>query len=250
MRNRRENPAKGGGRRHRRWPVPVLLIAGWLVFLGAGGSYAGMLGDVVKNDNASFLPAGAEATQVARIEPDFFGEERWPGTSVPWRPWRASPAGYPGRSRRPTGERCRSWCPCRRRGTRPSCPVPWRRSGSGRRAIPASPPMSPGRGHGRRLRRHLRGRRRAAAGHRHRRRVHHPGAGLPQRHPPGRRADLGAAGADPSSRRCSPCSAGSPSGRCVPGTAPNTGWSAASGAGPRAPSPGVPGRYGRARRRS
>ncbi|MCP9979216.1 MMPL family transporter [Actinomadura madurae] len=82
MRNRRENPAKGGGRRHRRWPVPVLLIAGWLVFLGAGGSYAGMLGDVVKNDNASFLPAGAEATQVARIEPDFFGEEQTPAVVV------------------------------------------------------------------------------------------------------------------------------------------------------------------------
>ncbi|WP_052357217.1 MMPL family transporter [Actinomadura welshii] len=82
MRNRRENPAKGGGRRYRRWPVPVLLIAGWLVFLGAGGSYAGMLGDVVKNDNASFLPAGAEATQVAQIEPDFFGEEQTPAVVV------------------------------------------------------------------------------------------------------------------------------------------------------------------------
>ncbi len=65
-------------RRRGRWLVPVLLIVGWVVFLGAGGSYAGMLGEVVKNDNAAFLPAEAEATRVAEIEPDFFGAEQMP----------------------------------------------------------------------------------------------------------------------------------------------------------------------------
>ncbi|MFI0349082.1 MMPL family transporter [Actinomadura sp. 9N407] len=65
-------------RRRHRWLVPVLLIIGWVAFLGVGGGYAGSLGEVVKNDNAAFLPAGAEATQVAEIEPGFFGAEQTP----------------------------------------------------------------------------------------------------------------------------------------------------------------------------
>jgi RND superfamily putative drug exporter len=60
----------------------VLFIIGWVVFLGVGGNYTGMLGEVVKNDNAAFLPAGAEATQVAEIEPDFFGAEQIPAVVV------------------------------------------------------------------------------------------------------------------------------------------------------------------------
>jgi RND superfamily putative drug exporter len=62
--------------------VPVLFIIGWVVFLAVGGNYIGMLGEVVKNDNAAFLPADAEATQVAEIEPDFFGAEQLPAVVV------------------------------------------------------------------------------------------------------------------------------------------------------------------------
>ena len=67
---------------HLRWLIPVLFIIGWVAFLGAGGTYAGMLGQVVKNDNAAFLPADAEATQVAQIEPGFFGAEQIPAVVV------------------------------------------------------------------------------------------------------------------------------------------------------------------------
>jgi RND superfamily putative drug exporter len=65
-----------------RWLLPALFLIGWIVFLGAGGTYSGMLGEVVKNDNAAFLPADAEATQVAEIEPDFFGAEQMPAVVV------------------------------------------------------------------------------------------------------------------------------------------------------------------------
>lgn len=71
-----------GRRRRYRWLVPVVLIIGWVAFLGAGGNYAGMLGEVVKNDNAAFLPSGAEATRVAELEPGFFGAERTPAVVV------------------------------------------------------------------------------------------------------------------------------------------------------------------------
>jgi putative drug exporter of the RND superfamily len=67
---------------HVRWLIPVLFIIGWVAFLAAGGAYAGMLGQVVKNDNAAFLPADAEATQVAQIEPGFFGAEQIPAVVV------------------------------------------------------------------------------------------------------------------------------------------------------------------------
>lgn len=69
-------------RRRLRWLLPALFLIGWIVFLGAGGTYSGMLGEVVKNDNAAFLPADAEATQVAEIEPDFFGAEQMPAVVV------------------------------------------------------------------------------------------------------------------------------------------------------------------------
>ncbi|WP_207947135.1 MMPL family transporter [Actinomadura sp. 7K507] len=60
----------------------MLLIAGWVAFLGVGGGYAGRLGEVVKNDDAAFLPAGAEATQVAETAPGFFGAEQTPAVVV------------------------------------------------------------------------------------------------------------------------------------------------------------------------
>lgn len=66
----------------RRWLAPMLIIIGWAGFLGLGGSYAGLLGEVVKNDNAAFLPADAEATRVAEIEPRFFGAEQMPAVVV------------------------------------------------------------------------------------------------------------------------------------------------------------------------
>ena len=47
-----------------RWLVPVLLVITWLAIAGIGGPTFGRLEEVSSNDQASFLPAGAEATEV------------------------------------------------------------------------------------------------------------------------------------------------------------------------------------------
>lgn len=45
-----------------RWLIPVLLVGAWLAVAGVGGPTFGRLDEVSSNDQASFLPAGAEAT--------------------------------------------------------------------------------------------------------------------------------------------------------------------------------------------
>jgi RND superfamily putative drug exporter len=67
---------------HRRWLLPAFVIIVWLVLAGAGGGYQQRLGEVVKNDNAAFLPAGAEATRVAADERRFLGAEQVPAVIV------------------------------------------------------------------------------------------------------------------------------------------------------------------------
>jgi RND superfamily putative drug exporter len=51
--------------------VPALAVLAWLLIGAIAGPYAGKLSDVVEEDNAAFLPAGAESTQVSEIEQDF-----------------------------------------------------------------------------------------------------------------------------------------------------------------------------------
>lgn len=46
----------------RRWILPILIVIGWLVIGSAAGPYAGKLNEVIKNDNAAFLPKNSEAT--------------------------------------------------------------------------------------------------------------------------------------------------------------------------------------------
>jgi RND superfamily putative drug exporter len=53
--------------RRTKWVVLAL----WIVVLVVTGSLAGKLGSVEKNDNASWLPAAAEATQVADLQKQF-----------------------------------------------------------------------------------------------------------------------------------------------------------------------------------
>jgi RND superfamily putative drug exporter len=48
--------------RRRRWAIPALLVIVWLIIGGAAGPFAGKLNQVIKNDNAAFLPKKAEAT--------------------------------------------------------------------------------------------------------------------------------------------------------------------------------------------
>ena len=72
--------------RRSRWLVPALLTVLWLIFAAYSGDYGGRLGEVVKNDNAAFLPASAEATKVAAMEGDFYGNEQIPAVVVYTRP--------------------------------------------------------------------------------------------------------------------------------------------------------------------
>ncbi|WP_067491621.1 MMPL family transporter [Actinomadura hibisca] len=54
-----------------RWSVPALLVLVWLIGVGPLGQFAGKLGDVQSNDNATFLPAGAESTRAADLQKRF-----------------------------------------------------------------------------------------------------------------------------------------------------------------------------------
>jgi RND superfamily putative drug exporter len=67
-----------GRRTTLRWIVPAVLVVLWVLFNGVAGGYAERLGEVVKNDNAAFLPAGAESTKVAGWEQRFVGSEQLP----------------------------------------------------------------------------------------------------------------------------------------------------------------------------
>ncbi|WP_240810186.1 MMPL family transporter [Actinomadura sp. WMMA1423] len=57
--------------RRTKWAVLAL----WIVLLAALGPLAGKLGDVEKNDAASWLPAGAESTRVVELEERFRKDE-------------------------------------------------------------------------------------------------------------------------------------------------------------------------------
>ena len=75
-----------------RWTVPALVVVAWLVIGGFGGPYAGRLGEVQSNDNLSFLPTNAEATQVQQLQRRFTGEDTNPALVVYVRPSGITPA--------------------------------------------------------------------------------------------------------------------------------------------------------------
>ncbi|MEV0019668.1 MMPL family transporter [Streptomyces tendae] len=64
--------------RRARWLVPVLLLLVWLVVGGALGPFAGKLGEVATNDQASFLPRSAESTRVVDEQKAFQQDETLP----------------------------------------------------------------------------------------------------------------------------------------------------------------------------
>ncbi|MBM7504234.1 MMPL family transporter [Agromyces aurantiacus] len=51
--------------------IPTVLILVWFALFGAGGAAFGTLSDVQQNDQASFLPASAEATEVNELQEGF-----------------------------------------------------------------------------------------------------------------------------------------------------------------------------------
>jgi RND superfamily putative drug exporter len=69
-------------RRLLRGVIPAVLIVGWLALAGFGGPTFGKISDVSTNDQASFLPASAESTQVAALVPEFVGADDIPAIVI------------------------------------------------------------------------------------------------------------------------------------------------------------------------
>ncbi|NEC48652.1 MMPL family transporter [Actinospica acidiphila] len=68
--------------RRARWLVPLALLIVWLGVGGMLGPYAGKLGEVATNDQASFLPQSAESTQVLDQRKAFDQQETLPAIVV------------------------------------------------------------------------------------------------------------------------------------------------------------------------
>ncbi|MFF1830326.1 MMPL family transporter [Paenarthrobacter sp. NPDC058040] len=65
-----------------RWLVPVVLVITWLGIAGVGGPTFGRLDEVSSNDQASFLPAGAEATEAGDWQAKFRDSDEIPAVVV------------------------------------------------------------------------------------------------------------------------------------------------------------------------
>ena len=65
-----------------RWLVPAVLVVAWLAIAGVGGPTFGRLGEVSSNDQASFLPAGAEATEAQDWQAKFRDSKEIPAVIV------------------------------------------------------------------------------------------------------------------------------------------------------------------------
>lgn len=92
-------------KRRGRLLVPLLLLVVWLGLGGAFGPYAGKLGEVATNDQASFLPRSAESTEVIEAQKAFDQDETVPVIVL----WTAEKEGGQVRDRRPAaGEVLRS----------------------------------------------------------------------------------------------------------------------------------------------
>ncbi len=65
-----------------RWLIPVILVLTWLGLAGIGGPTFGRLEEVSSNDQASFLPASAEATEAQDWQAKFRDSDEVPGVIV------------------------------------------------------------------------------------------------------------------------------------------------------------------------
>ncbi|KRE79248.1 MMPL family transporter [Arthrobacter sp. Soil763] len=65
-----------------RWLVPAVLVVAWLAIAGIGGPTFGRLSEVSSNDQASFLPAGAEATAAQDWQAKFRDSKEIPAVIV------------------------------------------------------------------------------------------------------------------------------------------------------------------------
>ena len=62
--------------------LPSLIVLAWLVAAGVGGPYFGRISEVASNDQASYLRASSEATQVSALLPEFAGGDDIPAIVV------------------------------------------------------------------------------------------------------------------------------------------------------------------------
>ena len=72
-------------RQPTRWlriGIPVVLVLVWLIGGSVGGPYFGKVDEVATNDQSSFLPESADATQVSEQLPDFLGSDTIPAVVV------------------------------------------------------------------------------------------------------------------------------------------------------------------------
>ncbi|MFK0009207.1 MMPL family transporter [Paenarthrobacter sp. NPDC090520] len=65
-----------------RWLIPVVLVITWLGIAGVGGPTFGRLEEVSSNDQASFLPAGAEATEAGDWQAKFRDSDEIPAVVI------------------------------------------------------------------------------------------------------------------------------------------------------------------------
>ncbi|MFJ3956270.1 MMPL family transporter [Arthrobacter sp. NPDC090010] len=79
-----EGGKKDEGRSRPWWRVvlPALLIVAWLAGGSIGGPYFGKVDEVSSNDQTSYLPSSAEATQVQKLLPGFSEPGRIPAIVV------------------------------------------------------------------------------------------------------------------------------------------------------------------------
>lgn len=75
-------PSRTQPTRWLRVGIPVLLVLIWLVGGSIGGPYFGKVDEVATNDQSSFLPQSADATQVSERLPDFLGADTIPAVVV------------------------------------------------------------------------------------------------------------------------------------------------------------------------
>jgi putative drug exporter of the RND superfamily len=68
--------------RRMRWWLPALLLVLWVGVGAVGGPFMGRLAEVATNDNASFLPESAEATEVEHLQREFAERQVLPAVVV------------------------------------------------------------------------------------------------------------------------------------------------------------------------
>src|SRR5690625_1980594 len=69
----------------RRWVrilLPAILILAWLTGAAVGGPYFGKVDEVSSNDQTTFLPESAEATQVQELQDEFTDSDGIPAIAL------------------------------------------------------------------------------------------------------------------------------------------------------------------------